>query len=68
MGQGPGGFSQGFISTLLGDEVSAQRLDYKSVSVCDPAPDFTLPSLDGLPISLSSYRGRRVILFMWASW
>ena len=32
------------------------------------APDFTLPTLDGENISLSDYRGKRVILFMWASW
>ncbi len=34
----------------------------------DQAPDFTLPSLDGEPISLSSFRGRKIIVFMWASW
>lgn len=36
--------------------------------VGDQAPDFTLPSLDGDPVSLSSYRGRKTIVFMWASW
>jgi peroxiredoxin Q/BCP len=29
----------------------------------DVAPDFTLPDADGSPVALSSYRGRRVILF-----
>ncbi|MDQ1726680.1 MAG: thioredoxin-dependent peroxiredoxin [Frankiaceae bacterium] len=29
----------------------------------DPAPDFTLPDADGAPVGLSSYRGRRVLLF-----
>ena len=48
--------------------MSAQKVDYSTVGVGDPAPDFTLPSLDGQPISLSSYRGKRLILFMWASW
>lgn len=33
-----------------------------------PVPDFTLPSLDGQDVSLSSYRGGKVIVFMWASW
>jgi peroxiredoxin len=38
------------------------------VSVGDQAHDFTLPTLDGEMISLSDYKGKRVILFMWASW
>jgi thioredoxin-dependent peroxiredoxin len=29
----------------------------------DPAPDFTLPDADGNTVSLSSYRGRRVIVY-----
>ncbi len=31
-------------------------------------PDFTLPALDGTPVSLSALRGKRIALFMWASW
>ena len=29
----------------------------------DPAPEFTLPDAAGTPVSLSSYRGRRVIVY-----
>ena len=29
----------------------------------DPAPDFTLPDAEGRPVTLSSYRGRRVIVY-----
>jgi thioredoxin-dependent peroxiredoxin len=29
----------------------------------DPAPDFTLPDAEGKPVALSSYRGRRVIVY-----
>src|SRR4051794_41729882 len=29
----------------------------------DLAPDFTLPDAEGKPVSLSSYRGRRVIVY-----
>lgn len=32
------------------------------------ATDFTLPSLDGTDISLSSYRGKVVLLNFWATW
>jgi hypothetical protein len=34
----------------------------------DMAPDFTLISLDGKPVSLRDYRGRKVLVFAWASW
>jgi len=29
----------------------------------DPAPEFTLPDADGTPVSLASYKGRRVIVY-----
>ena len=38
------------------------------VSVGDEAPDFELRSLDGDAVNLSGYRGKKTILFMWASW
>ena len=38
------------------------------VHVGDTAPDFTLRSLDGEDVSLSDYRGSKVVLFFWASW
>ena len=31
----------------------------------DTAPDFTLPDADGDPVSLSSYRGKRVIVYFY---
>jgi len=32
------------------------------------APDFTLPTLDGQEVRLSSYRGKVVLLDFWATW
>jgi hypothetical protein len=32
------------------------------------APDFTLPDLDGRPVTLSGFRGKKVFLLAWASW
>ena len=32
------------------------------------APDFTLPQLDGTQLTLSSYRGKVVLLDFWATW
>ena len=34
----------------------------------ETAPDFSLPSFDGKNIRLSQFRGKKLILFMWASW
>jgi thioredoxin-dependent peroxiredoxin len=31
----------------------------------DPAPEFTLPDENGEPVSLSDFRGRRVVLFFY---
>ena len=33
-----------------------------------PAPDFTLPTLEGDAVSLSDYRGRPVLMNFWATW
>ncbi len=32
------------------------------------APDFTLKTLDGKEVSLSDYRGKKVLLNFWATW
>ena len=40
----------------------------RTIVAGDPAPDFDLPSLTGGSVRLSDYRGRKVVLFMWASW
>ncbi len=34
----------------------------------DLVPDFTLKSLDGSEVSLSDYRGGRLLIFCWGSW
>ena len=36
--------------------------------VGDVAPDFDLPSIHGDIVRLSGYKGRKVVVFMWASW
>ena len=40
----------------------------KHVEVGDVAPDLTLTTLAGGHVSLSRYRGRRLVVFLWASW
>lgn len=39
-----------------------------TVKVGQLAPDFRLMKLDGTPVSLSDFRGRRVLINSWASW
>ena len=40
---------------------------FRGVSPGDSAPDFSLPSLEGKQVSLSSYNGKIVLLLMWAA-
>lgn len=50
----------------LQEEQQAQLEDL--VPIGSPAPDFTQNSTDGKPISLSSLRGKVVLIDFWASW
>lgn len=45
---------------------SQQRVG--NAQVGEPAPDFTLPTLEGDTVSLSDYRGRPVLMNFWATW
>ena len=38
------------------------------IDVGGQIPDITLPSLISEQVSLASFRGKKHILFMWASW
>jgi len=41
----------------------------QAVKIGDVAPDFTVQSLDGKrSIHVSDFRGRRVLIYAWASW
>ena len=40
----------------------------EKVQVGAVAPDFTLPDVDGNPVSLSSFRGKYVLVDFWAAW
>jgi len=40
-----------------------------ALRVNEPFPDLTLPSLDGgKPLSISDFRGKKVVLHVFASW
>ena len=49
-------------------EVEAQADAAACLPNAKPASDFTLPSLDGTKISLSSFKGKVVLLNFWATW
>lgn len=38
------------------------------INVGDPVPDIMFPDLDGRQVAWSEFAGRRLIVFMWASW
>ena len=40
----------------------------EKVQVGSETPDFTLPDVDGNPVSLSSFRGKYVLVDFWAAW
>lgn len=40
----------------------------KFVQPGEPVPEIVLPQLDGPEIALSSFRGEKLLVFMWASW
>jgi cytochrome c biogenesis protein CcmG/thiol:disulfide interchange protein DsbE len=51
-----------------GDTTAGPLITPKKAKVGEVAPDFTLPGLDGKPVSLSGLRGRPVVLTFFASW
>jgi peroxiredoxin len=51
-----------------GDGAAAQEANMTSVQLGQVAPDFTLPDLAGKNISLSSFKGKYVLVDFWASW
>jgi thiol-disulfide isomerase/thioredoxin len=52
-------------SSLDGQATAA---DAACMADAKPAKDFTLPSLSGKPVQLSSFRGKVVLLNFWATW
>lgn len=55
------------ISKIIAEEAAKEQaeIDAKNGS---PAPDFTLTDIKGKPLSLSSLRGKYVVLDFWGSW
>jgi peroxiredoxin len=39
-----------------------------SVGVGRPMPDVALPDLDGRPVRFADFQGKKLLVFVWASW
>lgn len=55
------------VAFLVGAAVYSEGMKTRA-QVGQPAPDFTLQTLDGTRLSLSDFRGRPVIVYFWATW
>ncbi len=52
----------------MGKMVAQRIADGKIGAIGSDAIEFTQPDIDGKPVSLSSYRGKYVLVDFWASW
>lgn len=50
------------------EKVMAQYIDYAHLLPGKPAPEFALKNIDGKEFKLSDYRGKYVIIDVWATW
>jgi len=55
------------LALVAGLYLAGHRALHKSLQL-ELAPDFSLPDLTGHPVTLSSYRGKVVLLDFWATW
>lgn len=62
--------SIGFVSLLLlkSDEITSLINNRPVIKIGVQAPDFAFPDLDGKITNLSDYRGKLVLLNVWATW
>jgi hypothetical protein len=70
IGQALNSSSEWIIPGKLLRFVSEDHMDFDNVIKPDDlVPNFVLPSVkDGKMVSFNSFRGKRVLLFLWASW
>jgi len=61
-------FTEKWSRLLAQQEAQAQQLQGEGNAQDPAAPDFTLPTPDGQEVSLSSFKGKYVLLDFWASW
>lgn len=52
----------------MGEGIGARIASERKTSVGQTAPEFTMDDIDGKPVSLSSFRGKYVLIDFWAAW
>lgn len=62
MWTGPMGRRDALVVFLAGAAMMASRLVAAALDAGEKAPDFTLPSTSGEKISLSQFRGKKLVL------
>jgi cytochrome c biogenesis protein CcmG/thiol:disulfide interchange protein DsbE len=52
-----------------GNEAATDPTEHgHAIEARKPAPDFTLPAVDGEPLTLADFRGKAVVIDFWATW
>jgi peroxiredoxin len=54
--------------STFGEQIGTRLAMEKKTSIGQQAPDFTMNDTTGTPVSLSSFRGKYVLVDFWASW
>lgn len=61
-------FAGGIFFVLRQQKSSQDSVEPALLEIGRPAPDFTLPGLDGKLVRLSDFRGKVVLVNIWATW
>ena len=61
-------FDASLDGTTYVNQIESMITRMEKVQIGSIAPDFTLPDTDGNPVSLSSFRGKYVLVDFWAAW
>lgn len=68
LGQLYSGLDTSVQHSTLGELIGTKLASEKKTSIGEMAPDFTMNNIEGKPVSLSSFRGKYVLVDFWASW
>lgn len=57
-----------FLDSLQARVKENMKTEFRKTMLNTPAPDFTIKNLKGKKVSLSDYKGKIVVLDLWATW